>query len=130
MANDDRDILELLYEEEDFIEKGGYGRCVKTPWKPTSVFQDSLTCLNYGDSTRAHPCSECHLMDFVPAEARAEIVPCHHIQLNEKGETIAALEAEENQQKKEDSVKEWLYARIIQIEDARAAADQAVSITA
>lgn len=130
MANDDRDMLELLYAEQDFIEKGGYGRSVRTPWKPASVFQDSLTCLNYGDSNRAHPCSECHLIDFVPAEARAETVPCHHIQLNEKGETIAALEGEENQQKKEESVKEWLRAGITQIEGARAAADQAVSITA
>jgi hypothetical protein len=48
MATDDRDMLEVLKEELDFIEKGGYGRSVRTPWKPKSPFQDSLTCLNYG----------------------------------------------------------------------------------
>ena len=48
MAKDDRDILELLKDELDFIEKGGYGRSVRTPWKPKSAFQDSLTCINYG----------------------------------------------------------------------------------
>ena len=48
MAKDDRDILELLKDELDFIEKGGYGRSVRTPSKPKSAFQDSLTCINYG----------------------------------------------------------------------------------
>lgn len=120
MSNDERDILELLYEELDFIEKGGYGRSVKTPWKPTSVFQDSLSCLNYGYPYRAHPCSECHLIDFVPQEARTETIPCHHIPLDETGETIEGLEAEENELKKEETLKRWLRARIKQIEDARA----------
>src|SRR5215470_5608028 len=48
MTKDDRDILELLKEELSFIEQGGYGRSVRTPWKPSSTFQDSLTCVNYG----------------------------------------------------------------------------------
>ena len=126
MTQDDRDILEVLYEELDFIEKGGYGRSVRTPWKPTSIFQDSLSCLNYGYPYRAHPCSDCRLIDFVPAEDRAKVVPCHHIPLGETGETIEALETEENQQKLEDSVKEWLRARIRQIEEARATQQQAV----
>lgn len=126
MAQDDRDILEILQEELDFIEKGGYGRSVRTPWEPTSVFQDSLSCLNYGYPYRAHPCSECRLMDFVPPERRAEVVPCHHIPLGETGETIETLEAGENQQKLEESVKEWLRARISQIERARATEQQAV----
>ena len=120
MMNDDRDILELLYEELDFIEKGGYGRSVKTPWKPTSVFQDSLSCLNYGYPYRAHPCSECRLIDFVPQDARAEVIPCHHIPLNEAGETVEALETGEDQQKMEESVKRWLRARIKQLEGDRA----------
>jgi hypothetical protein len=119
MPEDDRDILELLYEELDFIEKGGYGRSVRTPWKPTSVFQDSLSCLNYGYPDRAHPCSECRLIDFVPSENRNQVVPCHHIPLNEAGETIEALETKENQQKLEESVKQWLRLRIRHIEQER-----------
>jgi len=75
MANDDRDILEVLKEELDFIGKGGYGRSVRTPWKPKSPFQDSLTCLNYGYPYRAHPCSECHLLDFVSPEHWTEEYP-------------------------------------------------------
>ena len=116
MANDDRDILELLTDELSFIEKGGYGRSVRTPWKPKSAFQDSLTCINYGYPYRAHPCSECHLIDFVSPEHKAAEVPCHFIPLNDAGETIDGLEAEDNEAKLERKVSDWLRARIREIE--------------
>lgn len=120
MAQDDRDILQVLTAELEFIEQGGYGRSVKTPWKPTSAFQDSLSCINYGYPYKAHPCSECHLLDFVPSESLAESLPCHHIPLNEAGETVETLELEDNQQKLEESLRLWLRSRIRQIEEERA----------
>lgn len=126
MTQDDRNILEVLYEELDFIEKGGYGRSVRTPWQPTSIFQDSLSCLNYGYPYRAHPCSECKLIDFVPEVDRANVIPCHYIPLDETGTTIEELEAGENQRQMEETVKEWLRARITQLERERAAEQQAV----
>lgn len=121
MIEDDRDILEVLKAELDFLEAGGYGRSVRTPWKPTSVFVDSLSCLNYADTQRPHPCSECLLIDLVPAEERGETVPCHHIPLNKTGDTIETLESEENQQKLEETMKRWLRAKIKLIEAERAA---------
>src|SRR5262245_32365091 len=63
MAKDERDMLELLRTELDFLERGGYRRSVRTPWKPTSPFRYSLTCVNYALPEKAHPCSECHLID-------------------------------------------------------------------
>jgi hypothetical protein len=120
MAKDDRDILEVLKDELDFIEKGGYGRSVRAPWKPKSAFQDSLTCINYGYPYRAHPCNECHLLDFVSPEHQAEEVPCHFIPLNEAGETIEDLESEDNEAKLERNVRDWLRARITDIEQKRA----------
>jgi hypothetical protein len=120
MANDDRDILEVLKEELDFIEKGGYGRSVRTPWKPKSAFRDSLTCINYGYPYRAHPCNECHLLDFVSPEHQSEDIPCHHIPLNEAGETIDELEARDNEAELERKVGDWLRARIKEIEEVRA----------
>lgn len=120
MSKDERDILEVLRMELDFIEKGGYGRSVKTPWQPTSTFQDSLTCINYGYPYRAHPCDECFLSDLVPPERRSEVVPCHHIPLNADGETVEALELKDNQQVTEETVKTWLRAKIREIEETRA----------
>ena len=125
MSHDDRDILELLKEELDFIEKGGYGRSVRTPWLQKSAFQDSLTCINYGYPYRAHPCNECHLLDFVSPEHHGAEVPCHYIPLNEAGETIEGLEAEDNEAKLERKVRDWLHATIKGIEEERAALAQA-----
>jgi hypothetical protein len=120
MANDDRDILELFKEELDFIEKGGYGRSVRTPWHEKSTFQDSLSCINYGYPYRAHSCTECHLLDFVSPEHRAAAVPCHLIPLNTDGDTIEDLESQDNQAKLERAVSQWLRDKIQEIERARA----------
>lgn len=119
LANDDRDILDVLNEELSFIEKGGYGRSVRTPWKPKSAFQDSLTCINYGYPYRAHACNECHLLEFVEPEHHSEQVPCHFIRLNEAGDTIKDLEIEDNEAKLERKVEGWLRTKIGQIEEER-----------
>ncbi len=119
MAKDDRDILELLQNELAFIEQGGYGRSVSTPQLPKLAFQDSLTCVNYGYPYRAHPCTECHLLDFVPNEDHAKPIPCHHIPLNEAGITIEDLEALENQALLEAMLKQWVCTKISEIKQAR-----------
>jgi len=116
MSNDDRDILELLNDELDFIGKGGYGRSVRTPWKPKSTFKDSLICLNYGYPTRVHSCNSCHLHDFVSTEHHSSELPCHSISLNAAGDTVEHLEAGDNQAKLERSVADWLRTRIGDIE--------------
>ena len=124
MSKDERDLLELLKSELDFIEKGGYGRSVRTPWKETSSFRDSLTCVNYALPEKSHPCSECHLIDFVPDEKRDEELTCHAIPLNEAGETVESLEG--NQAHLEEALKEWMRRKIAEIEAARSSAGTAV----
>jgi hypothetical protein len=119
MTNDNRDILDVLKTELDFVEKGGYGRSVKTPWQPTSIFQDSPSCLNFGGLERTHPCSECLFIDFVPPAGRIEDVPCHHIPLDAAGATIDELEWKEDQQGIEEAVKAWLRATITRLEGRR-----------
>ena len=121
MTTDDRDILELLRDELDFIEKGGYGRSVRTPWHEKSTFQDSLSCINYGYPYRAHPCNECHLIEFVRPEDRTQPVPCHCIPLNTDGDTIQELELQDNQAKLEHEVTDWLRNKIKEIEEERSA---------
>src|SRR5262245_9014312 len=116
MTKDDRDLLDLLKCELAFINQGGYGRSVRTPWLPKSTFQDSLTCINYGYPYRAHPCNECHLLDFVAPKNQAEEVPCHFIPLNETGETIEELEQHNEPARMEMLNKKALQARIGELE--------------
>jgi len=125
MSTDDRDLLEVLKFELDFIEQGGYGRSVRTPWKRTSTFQGSLSCINFGDPKRTHPCTECHLIDFVPPEARAEDVPCHHIPLTEAGKTVGMIGQQDDQAELEEALKNWLRATIKRLEQEQASEKQA-----
>jgi hypothetical protein len=127
MAEDTRDLLEVLKFELSFLEHGGYGRSVRTPWKPTSLFQDSLTCLNFGEPERVHPCEECILMSLVPEHSRNENVPCHHIALNANGDTLETLDQGYNQRELEESVITWLRDTIQRLEGKRAQAVGPVS---
>jgi hypothetical protein len=120
MSTDNRDILEVLKFELNFLEQGGYGRSVRTPWTPTSIFQDSLSCINFNDPERPNPCTACLLHDLVPAQYRDENVPCHHIPLNEAGETVDTMERQYTQAELEDAVREWLRRVIRRIEQDRA----------
>jgi len=121
MSDDKRDVLEVLKFELSFLEQGGYGRSVRTPWKATSAFQDSPSCINFNDPGRPHPCSECLLTDFVPTEAREENVPCHFIPLNRAGETVDSLERHAHQLELEEALRSWLRSTIARLESERAA---------
>jgi hypothetical protein len=112
MSSEKLELLEKLKFELAFIEDGGYGRSVRTPHKPTSSFQDSLTCLNFGDPTRAHPCAECVLMQYVPESRKSEDVPCHYIPLDRDSRTVSTLEANEA----EGALKLWLHQEIERLE--------------
>jgi hypothetical protein len=114
VSNDKRDILETLKFELAFLEQGGYGRSVRTPKTPTRSFQDSLTCLNFSDPAKPHPCNDCFLTDFVPKDAQSEGVPCHHIPLNPEGETVDMLQ--DRQLKLEEALGNWLRATIRRLE--------------
>ena len=91
-SQDETNILEVLKTELDFLEDGGYGRSVRTPWKATSTFLDSPTCLNFGDPQRREPCAKCPLMSLVPAAQRSNLLPCHYIPLTKAGDTISAVQ--------------------------------------
>ena len=116
MGCEKQGLLEKLKFELSFLEQGGYGRSVRTPWKPTSIFQDSVTCLNYGEPGRPHPCSECMLIDFVPEQSRNETVPCHHIPLDDKGTTVESLDQGYNRARLEEAVIDWLRQLVARLE--------------
>ena len=112
MAQDQRDVLEVLRLELDFLGQGGYGRSASTPWKWTSTFQHSPSCMNFNRSQATRPCSECPLIEFVPAEARNQDVACHYIPIGPSGETVGNMERECEVSDLEEALGNWLRATI------------------
>lgn len=120
MPADQRDLLDVLKFELEFLEKGGYGRSPREPWRAQLVFEDSPTCMNYDTKRNPAPCEECILMQLVPPERRGEKVPCRHIPLNPVGETIADFYRWGTEQELEETLIPWLRATIRRIEKERA----------
>jgi hypothetical protein len=113
---DTKEIIEQLKLQRSILRDGGYGRSVRTPWKSTQLFRDSLTCLNFDEVVKKHPCSECLLWDWVPPEHRDDDIPCHSIPLNDQGESIASLEDAAERDRAEQTLLEWLDRTISQLE--------------
>jgi hypothetical protein len=123
MPKDDRDLLSILKFELQFLEKGGYGRSAREPWKPTFIFEDSPTCTNYDAKENPTPCDECLLMQLVPPESRGEKLLCRHIPLTPDGETVDYFYRWGSQEELEEALQNWLRATIQQIEAQRKQAD-------
>jgi hypothetical protein len=88
MCQDNRDLLTVLRSELEFLEKAGYRTTARVDWRPHFIFQDSPTCLNFDPTQSPRPCSECTLMQLIPADAAKRKVACRFIPLKEHGETI------------------------------------------
>ena len=120
MIKDDRDILDVLKFELNFLEKGGYGRSPREPWRQPLALEDSPTCMNYDSKTHPAPCDECILMQLVPPAQRGKKIPCRHIPLIVEGETLDYLYRCGTQQEIEEAMKNWLMATIKRLEKERA----------
>ena len=108
MPSDLKEIIDQLKLERDILKDGGYGRSVHTPWKPTRLFRDSVTCLNFDEEVKRHPCKECLLWEWVPEKHRDEDIPCHFIPLNDRGESITSLEGAKDREEAEKALLGWL----------------------
>src|ERR1700687_4709698 len=127
MLKDERDLLEVLKSELEFLEKGGYGRSPRTPWRPQYIFEDSFTCMNHDSKENPGPCSDCVLMHLVPPERRFEKIPCRHIPFNVSGETLDSLSRYSDQNEIEETVGSWLRTTIRRLEEERTAVQQTQS---
>ena len=112
-----RQLLDALKSEMAFLEGGGYRQSSRTPWKAPLMFEDSPTCLNFGQAARPHPCTKCVLMRFVPLRRRSARVPCRYIPLNQAGETVDGLYRYASQAELEEAVAKWLKGAIHRVED-------------
>lgn len=128
MRADLKEIIDQLKLERDILKNGGYGRSVRTPQKPTKLFRDSVTCLNFGETAKQHPCYECLLWEWVPADCQGEDLPCHYIPLNEQGDSIASLEESGDREEAEKALLGWLDSVIghLEAELAHESGDRAI----
>jgi hypothetical protein len=106
MANKERDLLAVLRLELEFLRSGGYRKLPS--WCPPFPLEDSPTCLNFYQSGLKRPCSECVLMQLVPAEFRDKQTACRYIPLNEQHETVQSLYQYGTPDELEAAVIEWL----------------------
>ncbi len=124
---DDRNILDVLKAELNFLKKGGYGRSPREPWRAQLFFEDSPSCMNYDSKENPTPCEECALMQFVPSGKRGEKIPCRHIPITREGETLYDLYRGATQQEMEDAMGDWLRVTIARLEAEEAARTAATS---
>lgn len=116
MPQDDRNTLEVLKAELNFVKKGGYGRSPREPWRAQLILEDSPTCMNYDTKEHPGPCTECLLMQFVPPDKRGLKVPCRHIPLTPEGDTLLQLYRGGTEQEIEEALTRWLQKTIDQME--------------
>lgn len=116
MATDERNLLDILKFELQFLEKGGYGRSPRQAWRAPRIFEDSPSCPNHGLLHKELPCSECALMKLVPEEYQNMPVPCDFIPLDEAGDTVDSLYRYSSHQELEAVLKGWLRAMIERLE--------------
>ena len=116
MVHSDRETLEILRFELKFVEDGGYGRSPRAPWRPSFVFTDSPTCLNFNDSLRPHACEQCSLQRFVPDGQREQPTPCWSIPVGANGESVEDLFRCGTQLEMEEALKGWLRREIGRLE--------------
>ena len=119
MASDERDLVRVLQAEQQFLKKGGYRKSRSARWRPQFVFEDSPTCLNHKRTGSLRPCSECVLVDLVPADCRNERFACRHIPLNIEGFTVDTYYRLGTQEEVEAAVAGWLPRAIGQLEQER-----------
>jgi hypothetical protein len=120
MTQDNRDILDVLKFELNFLQAGGYGRSPHKPWRAPAIFEDSPICPNFCDAARPSPCEKCLLEQFVPEERKSENTPCRFIELTEEGQTVEDFYRTASQSEIEEALASWLREQIEKIEKERA----------
>lgn len=116
MPRDDRNTLEVLKAELNFVEKGGYGRSPREPWRAQLIFEDSPTCMNYDCKDHPSACTDCLLIQFVPENKRSEKVPCRHIPITPYGDTLLHLYRGATEPEIEEAMTAWLKREIAKLE--------------
>lgn len=120
------DLLTTLKKELEFLDHAGYRKPIGSrqplfvmetapDWRKPQFIEDSPAC------PKAHylscdPKRGCIMLALVPKERRSETVPCHHIPLNEQGDTIYSLEKTGKRDQVEPALRAFLVKTIEELE--------------
>jgi hypothetical protein len=116
MPKDKRNTIDVLKAELDFVKQGGYEKSMRDPWSVKLALEDSATCMNCDHKKNPVPCSECLLMQFVPANRRNEKIPCRHIPLTTEGDTLLQMYRGSTEEEIDKALSSWLQKTISQLE--------------
>ena len=116
MESNRQTVLQLLKNELEFLDKGGYKHNPRSPWRAPYIFEDSPSCPNSSDRARPHLCEECWLMQFVAPELQEEQIPCRFVDLTENGVTVDSLYRCGTPAESEEALRSWLNQRIHEVE--------------
>jgi hypothetical protein len=119
MPKDERDLLEVLKSELEFLQEGGYDGLHRKLWSPTFVFEDTQACLNATLHENRLPCTECVLTALVPPERLGERIPCRFIPIKATGETVDSYYRSGRFEELVDDLAEWLRETIRRLEEQR-----------
>jgi hypothetical protein len=111
-----QNLLKLLRAELEFLNRQGYHRSERSPWRSAYIFEESPSCPNYGNPSRPHACKDCWLMQFVSSDLEEEQIPCRFVQLTPDGITVDALYRYGTGSETEEALRNWLQERIHEIE--------------
>lgn len=116
MIYEPKEILEQLKLEIQIIERGGYQPSVRRPRQELRIFRDSASCPNFELEQKTIPCAHCWLAEFIPAERMNEAEPCHHIPLNDRGDTVASLGEAGKDEDAQAALLDWLRRAVERLE--------------
>jgi len=122
MLDCNRQLLQALLEERSFFHAGGYGLPFRSQWRPTLLFCDSPICINFKAVGTSDPCRKCRLFFLVPPLKRDSAIPCHHIALDEAGNTIGELYQRGSQETLDRCYLNWMSTAISGLEQLQEAA--------
>ena len=124
METNRRTVLQLLKNELEFLDKGGYRQHPRSPWRAPYIFEDSPSCPNSTERARPHLCEECWLTQFVAPELHEEQVPCRFVDLTGNGVTVDSLYRCGTPAESEETLRSWLQRRIHEVEAAMSEIEQ------
>ena len=116
--NESELLLWALKRELAFFDAGGYGQPFRSEWRPTLLLRDSPSCLNFNATGRRTSCRQCPFYSLVPPANHGAFVPCHHIALDARGNTIARLYRTASQKELDQHYHNWLCALTREIESS------------